>query len=381
MRVLHVIPSIAERSGGPATAIIPMCRALMQQSVDVLLITTDAGLRDRKVTEVPAKLFPAEFGESFKYSRPLASWLSENVRQFDVVHVHAVFNHSSVAAARACRRTGVPYVIRPLGTLDSWSMTQKSLRKHVFWQVAGKGMLQGAAAVHYTSEAEKLSTERLTGLNHGWVVPLGIEATSATSREKLVQFFPSLAHDPYVLVLSRLHPKKGLDVLIDAFLSLVQTPQFSAWRLVLAGDGAPEYVLKLKRLAAWHPQILFTGWVDGERKNVLLGGASLLALPSHQENFGLCVMEALSQSVPVLVSPGVNLAPEIVAANAGWVAAIDKEALTAKLAEALSDEVELAKRGRAGQQMSRQYSWENAAKHLVQLYREVLNGRADVHRV
>src|ERR1051325_2101677 len=84
MRVLHVIPSVAERSGGPATAIVPMCRALMQQGMDVLLISTDAGLGDREVTEVPAKLFPAQLGESFKYSRPLASWLSANVRKFDV---------------------------------------------------------------------------------------------------------------------------------------------------------------------------------------------------------------------------------------------------------------------------------------------------------
>jgi len=382
MRVLHVIPSVAERSGGPATAIIPMCRALMQQGIEVLLVTTDAGLSESEVTEykgVPAKLFPSEFGESFKYSRPLASWLSANIREFDLAHVHAVFNHSSVAAARACRRAGVPYVIRPLGTLDPWSMSQKSLRKRLFWQVAGKGMLQGAAVVHYTSEAEKLSTERLTGLNHGRVVPLGIEKTSATTREKLAQHFPDLAQYPYVLVLSRLHPKKGLDVLIDAF----PAQQFSDWRLVLAGDGPPEYVVKLKSQASQCERIVFTGWVDGERKDALLGGASLLALPSHQENFGLCVMEALSHSVPVLVSPGVNLAPEIVTANAGWVAAIDKESLTAKLVEALSDETERAKRGRAGQQLSLLYSWENATKSLVQLYQQVLqqNGHADVHRV
>src|SRR5262249_27400702 len=98
MRILHVIPSIAERSGGPATAIVPMCRALMQQGVEVLLIATDAGLQDRELAEykgVPAKLFPAELGKSFKYSRPLAAWLNTNVRQFDLAHVHAVFNHSS----------------------------------------------------------------------------------------------------------------------------------------------------------------------------------------------------------------------------------------------------------------------------------------------
>jgi glycosyltransferase involved in cell wall biosynthesis len=382
MRVLHVIPSVAERSGGPATAIIPMCRALMQQRIEVLLVSTDAGLKKNDVAEykgVPAMLFPAEFGESFKYSRPLASWLTANIRQFDLAHVHAVFNHSSVAAARACRRAAVPYVIRPLGTLDPWSMTQKSLRKRLFWQVAGKGMLQGAAAVHYTSEPEKLSTERLTGLNHGRVVPLGIEKTSAPTRGTLAQHFPDLAQSPYVLVLSRLHPKKGLDVLIDSFLA----QQFSHWRLVLAGDGPPEYVSKLKSKAAQCDRIVFTGWVDGEQKDALLGCASLLALPSYQENFGLCVMEAMSHSVPVLVSPGVNLAPEIVTANAGWVAAIDKESLTAKLAEALSDEAERAKRGRAGQQLSLLYSWENATKSLVQHYQQVLHtdDRANVHRV
>jgi len=381
MRVLHVIPSVAERSGGPATAIVPMCRALMQQGIEVLLIATDAGLNEPQVSEykgVPAMLFPVELGESFKYSRPLASWLSANVRQFDLAHVHAVFNHSSVAAARACRRAGVPYIMRPLGTLDPWSMAQKALRKRVFWRVAGKGMMQGAAAVHYTSEGEKLATERLTGLNHGRVVPLGIETT--TAKPNLASFFPSLINDPYVLVLSRLHPKKGLDVLIEAFLSLDQT---QTWRLVLAGEGSDEYVAKLRSLAGANPRIMFTGWVDGDRKEALLGGASLLALPSHQENFGLCVMEAMSHSVPVLVSPGVNLAPEIVTANAGWVAAIDKAALVAKLAEALSDEAELAKRGRAGQQLSLRYSWENAAKRLVQLYQEILeaNGRANLQRV
>jgi glycosyltransferase involved in cell wall biosynthesis len=376
MRVVHVIPSVAERSGGPATAIIPMCRALMQQGIEVLLVSTDAGLKEHNVAEykgVPAMLFPSEFGESFKYSRPLASWLTLNIRQFDLAHVHAVFNHSSVAAARACRRAGVSYIIRPLGTLDPWSMSQKSLRKRLFWQIAGKRMLQGAAAVHYTSEGEKLSTERLTGLNHGRVVPLGIEKTSATTRK-------TVAH-PYVLVLSRLHPKKGLDVLIDAFLSLAS--QFSNWRLVIAGDGPPDYVSKLKNKASQCDRVVFTGWVDGEQKDALLGCASLLALPSYQENFGLCVMEAMSHSVPVLVSPGVNLAPEIVKANAGWVAAIDEESLTSKLTEALSDEAQRVKRGRAGQQLSLLYSWENATKSLVQLYQQVLqeNGRPDIHRV
>ncbi len=384
MKVLHVIPSVDERSGGPATAIVPMCRALMQQGIDVLLLSTTAGLPAEfshgEVLEykgVPAIFFQAQLGESFKYSRPLSSWLRSNIHEFGLAHIHAVFNHSSVAAAHVCEKSGVPYVIRPLGTLDPWSMTQKSLRKRLFWQISGKGIMDNAAAVHYTSEAEKLSTESSLGLNHGRVIPLGVEAAPGNSNGKL-------ASDPYVLVLSRLHPKKGLDLLIDAFLSLVQRQQFAEWRLVIAGDGPADYVSMLKEKARASSKITFTGWLEGDEKNAVLNEASLLVLPSRQENFGLCVMEALAQSVPVLVSPNVNLADEIAAANAGWIAPIGKPALIEMLAEALADREELTRRGRAGRQLSQKYSWENSARELVDLYRVVIqqqrnNGSANVH--
>jgi len=378
---MHVIPSVEERSGGPATAIVPMCRALLREGIEVLLITTNHGLGEGEVSRtcdykgLPARFFPSQLGESFKYSRPLAVWLAANISDFDLVHIHSVFNHASVAAAHACRKAKVPYVIRPLGTLEPWSMAQKPLRKHFFLQVSGKGILRRAAAVHYTTEAEKCATERLLGFNHGRVIPLGVESNASGRSDGLAQHFPNLAGESYVLVLSRLHPKKGLDLLIDVFLSLVQTQQFGHWRLVIAGDGPLDYVQNLKARVALSPQrdrIVFTGWLDGEKKQAVLGGASLLALPSRQENFGLCVMEALSHSVPVLVSSSVNLAEQIEAANAGWIAAIDKDALTASLAEALADEDELARRGRAGKQLSEKYSWENAAKKLAELYQEVL---------
>src|SRR6185369_8463785 len=229
MRVLHVIPSVDERSGGPATAIVPMCRALMQQGVDVLLLSTTAGLTHEvaqgEVLDhkgVPAIFLQSQLGESFKYSRPLSSWLRSNIQNFSLAHIHAVFNHSSVAAAHVCQKSGVPYVIRPLGTLDPWSMTQKSLRKRLFWRLSGKAMLRHAAAVHYTSEVEKLSTERHLALNHGKVIALGIDANNSNSNGQL-------RGEPYVLVLSRLHPKKALDVLIEAFQVLIQNRKFADW--------------------------------------------------------------------------------------------------------------------------------------------------------
>ena len=391
MKVLHVIPSVDERSGGPATAIVPMCRAIRQHGVEVLLVTTNAGLRDDEVPReqvadykgVPVMFFPSQLGESFKYSRPMASWLSSNIREFGVVHIHAVFNHSSIAAAHVCRKAGVPYVVRPLGTLDPWSMTQKPVRKRLFWQLSGKGIVRRAAAVHYTTEAEQVATEKFLGLNHGKVITLGIEANSAAPRspENLSRYFPELTDEPYVLVLSRLHPKKGLDVLIDAFNSLVQQKKFAHWRLVIAGDGPAKYVSKLRAKVgsgSHAERVLFTGWLDAEMKAVVLSNASLLVLPSHQENFGLCVIEALSNAVPVLISPHVNLAPEIANANAGWISEVEKQALADRLGEALEDETERTTRGLAGKELSRKYSWASSAKNLIDLYKEILTQRREV---
>lgn len=379
MKVLHVIPSIAERDGGPSAAIVPMCQALQGQGIDVLLATTDAGIGPRALEAtsagVPMKIFPVQWGQSFKYSRPLAKWLSENARNFALIHVHAVFNHSSVATARACRKAGVAYVLRPLGTLDPWSVSQKSFRKRLFWRVNGQRMLRRAAAIHYTTEAEKLSTEGLFGLNQGKVIPLGVRQDSCVcSSEQLAREFPALANGPYVLALSRLHPKKGLDVLLDAFELLTSRDQFVNWRLVIAGDGPVEYVSQLKQKTestSLRDRVVFTGWLEGEKRDAVLGGASLVVQPSYQENFGLSVMEALGHSVPVLISPHINVAAEISAANAGWIAAVETEALATGLSEALADEAELERRGRAGKELSLKYSWENCAKALVKLYREI----------
>jgi glycosyltransferase involved in cell wall biosynthesis len=375
MRVLHVIPSVAERSGGPATAILPMCRALVEQAADVALVATNEGLTQTNTERftdykgVPARFFPVQLGASFKYSRPLAAWLKRNLHDFDVVHIHAVFNHASVAAAGACRNVNVPYVVRPLGTLDPWSMKQKPVRKRVFWLVSGRKMLEHSAAVHYTAQAEKEATEKYLRMNHGRVIPLGVEAGDAAQSNGLSEWFPALAQQPYVLVLSRLDPKKGLDVLIEAFVSLVRRPQFAGWRLVIAGDGPREYVAALKEKAANSHRIVFTGWVEGEQKEALLRNASLLALPSRHENFGFCVMEAMARGVPVLLSPQVNLAREIEAADAGWI--VERDELTGGLVAALEDESARARRGQAAHVFAQRYLWKKTATDLIDLYNEV----------
>ena len=400
MRVLHVIPSVSGQAGGPSHAILPMCRALGSQGVEVLLATSDDGLamaKGENGTAVqfgqptdykgqPTIFFPSQFGASFKYSRPFAQWLNNNVAEFDLVHIHAVFNHACIAAARACSRQAVPYIVRPLGTLDPWAMNQKSWRKRVFWNAGVKGLLSAAAAVHYTAKTEQTATEQSLGLNHGVVIPLGIELPpigemvgEPVSRRTLAQKLPALGEHPYVLVLSRLLPTKGLDVLLEAFLSLLKQNNFADWRLVLAGEGPTQYVAGLRQAVAAaraDEQVLFPGWLDGEEKAAALNHASLLALPSYHENFGLCVIEALASGVPVLVSPHVNLAGEVEAAGAGWVVEIEKEAIELALLAALRDRDELVRRGAAGRALAARFEWSIIADKLRSLYSSVLQSNA-----
>lgn len=386
MKILHVIPAVAPRYGGPSRAIFEMCRALQEQGVDLLIATTDADGRGHLTVErgrslayegLPTIFFSRQWSEAFKYSNPLARWLDANVKTFDLVHIHAVFSHSSIAAARACRRYGVPYVVRPLGSLDPWSLNQNRLRKRLLWHLGVKQMLRGAAAVHYTTAEERRLAEGSLGLRRGAVVPLAVDeelfkAPAAPLRFR--QRFPTLGTDPYVLVLCRLHPKKGLELLLEAFLALIEQQEFQHWRLVVAGQGEAGYVTSLQRLAqegGGNGRVLFPGWLEGAEKIPALQEAALLALPSSQENFGLSVVEALACGVPVLVSTHVNLAEEIQAAGAGWVVSLEREALLRALAEALREEGERARRGAAGRGFARRFAWPEIAVDLVRLYRSV----------
>jgi glycosyltransferase involved in cell wall biosynthesis len=356
-----------------------MCRALQDRGVNVSIATTDDGIANgtngTHSYGVATHIFPVTVSHSFKYSRALTTWLNSNVTQFDAVHIHAVFNHACVAAARVCQKQGVPYVVRPLGTLDPWSMQQSAVRKKLFWQLLGKKMLDQASAVHYTSVGELSATEPSLRLSRGQVIPLGLDIEETLD---MTSMRCESNNDQYVLVLSRLHAKKGLDVLIEAFINLIEQPSFSSWRLLIAGEGDAEYVNKLKRMVASgnaNESIMFLGWLSGPEKQKILKDAALLALPSHQENFGLCVVEALANGVPVLVSPHVNLSDDIKAASAGWVSEVNASALEACLAQALSDDDELLKRGHAGKTFAQRFRWSNIAEDLEQLYSTIVSPR------
>jgi glycosyltransferase involved in cell wall biosynthesis len=375
LKVLHVIPAIALRYGGPSKAIYNMCLALQTRGVELLIATTDAdGERSLPVTlgrtisyeAVPTMFFHRQWSEALKYSRHLADWLQQHVAEFDLLHIHAVFSHACLAAARVCQQRNIPYIVRPLGTLDPWSLQQKRWRKQLFWRLGGERMLRKAAAIHYTTAEERRLVEKSLGLKRGVVIPLGadeqlFQPKGHEHEQDRLHKYPGLHNSPYIIVLCRLHPKKQLELFLEVFLSVTRHRELREWKLVVAGDGEPNYVDALRSLTnklGGAGRVIFTGWLEGAEKMAILQGAQLFALTSRQENFGLSVVEAMACGVPVLLSEHVNLAEEIASAQAGWVAPLEQQALSETLELALRDGAERSDKGAAARSLARaRFTW------------------------
>lgn len=384
MKVLHVIPSIAPVYGGPSKVVVDICKNLNSEGIDTTIATTNAGFGNKcfplneetEYKDVRTIFFKKQIGESFKYSRPLEKWLLRNVSGYDLVHIHAIFNHATVAAFSACRKAKVPYILRPLGSLDPWSLNQKKLFKEMFLWIFGDKIIRNASGIHYTTVAEKELAESRIKSAKGFVVPLSVDGSYldyAPDHRALARHGIS-KRNKYILFLSRIHYKKGIELLIDAFNRLNNVDKFKDYRLVIAGDGESEYVCKIKELAGHNGNIVFTGWLGEEEKKSFLSHAEILALPSYQENFGLCLIEAMAMGVPVLVSTKVNIAEDIVSASAGIICELNKDSVYNSLKNILSDSKKLGNCRNASRKLVKDsFTAKASTKKLIDMYSSVID--------
>lgn len=380
MKVLHIIPAVASRYGGPSAAVFGMCRALAAKGVEVSLVTTDADGPGRldvplaawtQYAGVRTMFFRCREPSSFKWSPALSRWLGPHVTAFTLVHAHAVFNHSTIAAGRACRAAATPYLVRPLGSLAPWSLGHHRWRKRALLALGARRALSGATRIHYTTDGERrLSEAGLPWLPPGAVVPLGVDdgffAAPATARG---------GHAGTILLASRLDPKKGVDIAIRAAHRLAADPTLGPWRLEIAGDGGTRYVDFLKRLAAAGAaasRITFLGWLDVQSHVARLAHASVAVLPSLQENFGISVVEAMAAGVPVVITADLDLAADVRDAGAGWVVERSPEAVAAALAEALRNRPMRDLRAGNARRFAMRYTWKTIADRLAASYSAVV---------
>ena len=390
MKVLHVIPSISPQAGGPSKAVIEMVAALRQTGVDAAVLTTnDDGqqvLDDLPTARwveyggVPLLAFPrwnpgvAALRE-FKVSPGLMRWLDSHVSDYQLLHVHALFCSPATAAMALARRHRIPYVLRTIGQLSPWSLAQSSGRKRIMMRLIERSNLQGAAALHFTSAAERDEAACLGLTPPSLVLPLGVRTTVAQPRDS------SDPADPIrFLFLSRLHPKKQLDRLMQALALLAMDQPAATWRLHIAGRGEATYENELRSLAerlgiAAHCRWL--GQVQGADKERELAAADWLVLPSAAENFGIAVAEALAAGTPVVVSPQVAMAELVREAGAGMVCDSDPAELARTLATALAGPSPTMRQAALNLAQQR-LAWSAIAADLKAAYAGIL--RSESHR-
>lgn len=339
MKLLRVISSINPRIGGPAAglrALTPVLADLGHETTCVCLDAPGTLPRDVMPAATVHTLGPAH--GSYCYQPRLRHWLREHRHEFDAVFVHGLWQYHGVAVESALRGSSVPYFVFPHGMLDPWfnrAYPLKHAKKRVYWSLFGARLLRNAAAVLFTCEEERrLARQSFPGYTcTERVVAYGTALPSADLVRQRLAFsakLPDLADRPFLLFLGRIHEKKGVDLLLKAYGELAQwrareAPSATFPALVVAGPCADAaYLAKLQQLAAGLPKsctVHWPGMLEGEAKWGALRAADAFILPSHQENFGIAVVEALAVGTPVLISNQVNIWHEIEQDGAGFVAA------------------------------------------------------------
>lgn len=313
--------------------------------------------------------------EFYKCSWSFARWIKSHVRDYDLVHVHALFSFTSVVAARAAYRAGVPYVVRPLGTLSPYGLQQRrALLKRLSLRWVEGPVLERAAAVHVTSEQEREDVENLGFRVRCTLIPLGLPPEpDAVKAAVPSSVFSPLANRRFVLFLSRLDPKKNVEALIDAFSRIASA--FPDCVLAIAGAGEPGYAAQLRERAAQiaaSDRVLWLGQVDGDVKASLLVNATVFVLPSYSENFGIAAAEALSAGLPCVLAEGVALAKTVALEGAGLATGTDAQSIAAAISTILSDGTLRETMSQHASALAlREYSASAMASRLVALYNEV----------
>ena len=368
MRSIQVIPAVERESSGPSYSVRRLAESLEQAGCH----TTIAALRMPGSDEVAdgVRRFALDLGPvRLGRSAEMRHWISEECRtgRVQVLHNHGMWQINSLYASREGRRFRVPVVQSPRGALSAWALRSGSWTKRLFWPALQRPALARTSCFHATAASEAADI-RASGFTQPIaVIPNGIDLPSpellSGNRERAVLF------------LGRLHPVKGIPLLLEAWRMVQQ--RFDGWELRIAGsdDGyygnsgyRRELEAHMERLGC--ARVRFLGEVRGAAKWRLLSECGLFVFPSQSENFGIAVAEALAAGTPAVVTRGAPWSG-LEEQGAGWWVEYSAEAVAAALSDALGrDLAPLAEMGANGRAwMEREFSWDSIAERTLAVYR------------
>jgi len=328
VNLLHIISSVDPSGGGPIEGVKQLGSTLAGQGHRVEVASLDPpGAAYAKQFPLPVyALGPTAL--RYAFSPRLIPWLRTNRNRYDAIIVNGIWQFHSFAAWRVLRNSSTPYVLFTHGMLDPWFKKEyplKHLKKWMYWPWAEYRVLRDAQAVLFTCEEERVFARQSfwlyrcneVVLNYGTALPAG---DPQIEMDEFFARYPELRGKKLALFMGRIHPKKGCDLLIEAFAKVLA--EHSDWRLVIAGPDQVGWRKKLHNRAEQlgiAARITWTGMISGAMKWGALRAAEVFVLPSHQENFGIVVAEALAAGTPTLISDKVNIWREIKADGAGFV--------------------------------------------------------------
>jgi glycosyltransferase involved in cell wall biosynthesis len=309
----------------------------------------------------------------YTVSWPLCQWLAAHIGDYDLVHIHALFSFATTAGAFWATRRRVPYLVRPLGALNTWGIrNRRPLLKRLSLRLIEQRILANAAAVHFTSERERGEAELVAPRIRSVVVPNPVATLTVDQKpgaEALLSNHPELAGKRIVLFLSRVDPIKGLDLLLDGFAKIRAARPDAV--LVIAGNGDEAFTSRLREQALQlgiQRDIIWAGFLEGKEKLAAFAAADVFVLPSYSENFGVAVVEAMASGLPVIVSDQVGIHCEVAEAKAGLVVQCDAQEVSDAVVRMLSDGEERRQISRNAVLLAKKFSPEVVSEKLIEVY-------------
>jgi glycosyltransferase involved in cell wall biosynthesis len=370
LRVVHDVSAISDEASGPTYSVVRLCQSLIDSGDDVTLLTLDWAPEASRLhfnRSFPLGLGPRHLGRSPQ----MLAWLDGNARAgaIDVLHTHGLWMMTNVYPGWVAKKHGIPLVVSPRGTFTEYAMASGSRMKRVFWPLVQRRALEAVSFFHATSQAEYQDIRRMGFRQPVAVIPNGVDVPAA--ERQVNQGARTL------LYLGRLHPEKGLDVLLMAWRTVAA--RFPDWQLRIVGPGTGGYLAELTSLVSRLeiPRVDFAGPRYKADKVAEYRSASLYVLASPSENFGMTVAEALAAGTPAIVTKG---APwqRLESLGAGWWVEFSVESLAGALEDALActPDVLREKGDRARQWMVRDFSWSEIAAQMTCCYRWLVEGGA-----
>jgi glycosyltransferase involved in cell wall biosynthesis len=388
LTICHAVPSLGEHSGGPSRSVSQLCEALFKRGVSITLVTS-LFEKNPIIPLNPAFDLRTYTGYETGFWRKLqSSGLTglleelEGCSAISVIHQHGIWLRSSHEVASFASRSDLPLVVAPRGMLEPWALSHKQLKKKIAWILYQRRDLQRATAFHATALSEGESIRRLGFRQPIAVLPNGVvfpmlgkcrrEGGCAKQEERRRIEVNDGRWERTVLFLSRINPKKGLLMLLEAWKAL--TPD--RWRLVIDCNVDSQYLpvvaRKVHDLRLGHVVDL-VGPLFGVAKERAFLNADLFVLPSYSENFGIVVTEALAYGLPVITTSGTPW-EELPAHGCGWWIDPTPEALTETLRQAMAmDPGALSAMGEKGRAYVRKFDWDTIAQRTIEVYRWVLH--------